>query len=112
MRASSQRPIALVTGTSSGIGLCTAVLLARRGFTVIATMRDLTKAGPLQTCEREAGVSLDVRQLDVVDETSTAGCIQEVLQAYGGIDLLVNNAVAGYLATMEDTSMQDLRQIM
>ncbi|GAC1672548.1 MAG: SDR family oxidoreductase [Ktedonobacteraceae bacterium] len=104
--------IALVTGTSSGIGLRSAVQLAQHGFTVIATMRDTTKAGQLQAQAQEAGVSLNVRQLDVQDDASVADCVQQVLQTYGRIDLLVNNAGAGYLGTMEQTPMSDLRNTM
>lgn len=112
MSTSSTGKIALVTGTSSGIGLSTAVLLAQSGFTVIATMRDTTKAGPLQAQAREAGVNIDVRTLDVQDNASISACVQDVLQVYGHIDLLVNNAGAGYLGTLEQTSEQDLRRTM
>jgi NAD(P)-dependent dehydrogenase (short-subunit alcohol dehydrogenase family) len=104
--------IVLITGTSSGIGLHTAVLLAQHGFTVIATMRDTAKAGPLEACAQEAGVSIEVCQLDVEDEVSIAGCVEKVLQTYGHIDLLINNAGVGYLGTMEHTSIQDLRRMM
>ncbi len=112
MNSSSQGKIALVTGTSSGIGLSTAVQLAQHGFTVVATMRDTTKAGSLEAQAREVGVSLDVRTLDVQDDASVTQCVQDVLQAYGHIDLLVNNAGAGFLGTMEQTSMQALQNTM
>jgi NAD(P)-dependent dehydrogenase (short-subunit alcohol dehydrogenase family) len=112
MSNSSGTSIALVTGTSSGIGLHTALQLARSGFTVIATMRDTSKAGPLQAGAKEAGVSLDVWQLDVTDDTSIAACIDGVLERYEHIDLLVNNAGAGYLAPMEQTPIHDLRRVM
>ncbi|GCE16792.1 SDR family oxidoreductase [Dictyobacter kobayashii] len=104
--------IALVTGTSSGIGLSTAVLLAQQGVTVVATMRDTAKATQLETKAREAGGSIDVRQLDVQDDASISRCVHEVIQTYGRIDLLVNNAGAGYLGTLEQTSMQDLQRTM
>lgn len=112
MDISPTAKIALVTGTSSGIGRSTAVQLAQHGFTVIATMRDTTKATSLEAQARETGVSIAVRQLDVQDDASVARCVQEVLQTYGRIDLLVNNAGAGYLGTMEQTSMQDLQRTM
>lgn len=104
--------IALITGTSSGIGLSSAVQLAQQGFTVVATMRDTTKAGPLEALAREAGVSIDLRPLDVQDDASVTKCVHEVIQNYGKIDLLVNNAGAGFLGTMEQTSEQDLRRTM
>jgi NAD(P)-dependent dehydrogenase (short-subunit alcohol dehydrogenase family) len=104
--------IALVTGTSSGIGLSTAVQLAQAGFTVIATMRDTSKAGSLETHAKEAGVNVVVQKLDVEDTDSVTSCVQDVIQTYGRIDLLVNNAGAGYLGTMETTSMTNLQRIM
>jgi len=112
MSNSSSQKIAIITGTSSGIGLHTAVLLAQSGFTVIAIMRDTTKAGPLQELAEQAGVSLSVRQLNVQDEVSIANCVQAVMRDYGRIDLLVNNAGAGYLGSLEQTSMADLRGTM
>jgi len=102
--------IALVTGTSSGIGLSTAVALARKDFTVVATMRNLGKAAALQACAKADGVALDVRQLDVQDEHSVDACVRDVLRDHGRIDVLVNNAGAGFLGTLEQTSFDDLRR--
>ncbi|GCE07234.1 SDR family oxidoreductase [Dictyobacter aurantiacus] len=110
--STTQNKIALVTGTSSGIGLSTAVRLAQHGYTVVATMRDPRKSHELEEQARQASVSLDVRPLDVEDATSITACVQEIIQTYGHIDLLVNNAGAGFLGTMEQTSEQDLRRTM
>src|SRR5213080_757154 len=104
--------IALVTGTSSGIGLSTAVALARKDFTVVATMRNLGKAAALQARAKADGVALDVRQLDVQDEHSVDACVRDVLRDHGRIDVLVNNAGAGFLGTLEQTSFEDLRRTM
>ncbi|GAC1561766.1 MAG: SDR family oxidoreductase [Ktedonobacteraceae bacterium] len=112
MTISPTGKIALITGTSSGIGLSTAVQLAQHGFTVIATMRDTTKATQLEAHAREKGVNIDIRQLDVQDDASVTKCVQEVLQTHGRIDLLVNNAGAGFLGTMEQTSIRDLQRTM
>src|SRR5205809_6864227 len=86
----SMARIALVTGTSSGIGLGTAVALARAGFTVVATMRNLGKAAALQARAKADGVTLDVRQLDVQDEHSVEACVRDVLHGHGRIAVLVN----------------------
>lgn len=104
--------VALVTGTSSGIGLSTAVQLAQQGYTVIATMRDTSKAGALEARAKESGVKLDVHALEVQDDASVEECVQYVLKTYGHIDLLVNNAGAGYFGTMEQTTMQELRRTL
>jgi NAD(P)-dependent dehydrogenase (short-subunit alcohol dehydrogenase family) len=63
MSTSPQKKIALVTGTSSGIGLSTVVQLAQHGFTVIATMRDIEKGGPLQARAREVGVEIELQAI-------------------------------------------------
>ena len=105
-------PVALVTGTSTGIGLSTAIHLARQGFEVVATLRDSARADALrERADREA-VKLHIRTLDVTSDASTQACLRDVLQAHGRIDLLVNNAGAGYLATMEQTSEEALRRTM
>lgn len=105
-------PVALVTGTSTGIGLSTAILLAHQGFEVVATLRDSTRAEALKARAVQEGVKLHVRTLDVSSDTSTQGCVRDVLQAHGRIDLLVNNAGAGYLATLEQVSEEALRRTM
>ena len=104
--------VALITGTSSGIGLDTAIQLAQAGFHTVATLRDTAKAGALQERARAAGVSLEVRALDVQSDASVSTCVKEVLERHGHIDVLVNNAGAGFLGTMEQTSMEALRQVM
>ena len=61
--------IAVVTGSSSGIGLLTAIELARNGYRVVATMRDLGRSGRLEEAAQKAGVRerIDMRQLDVTE---------------------------------------------
>jgi len=104
--------VALVTGTSSGIGLSTAVQLAQHGYAVIATMRDTSKAEALEARAKEAGVNIDIHALEVQDDASVTECVEYILKTYGHIDLLVNNAGAGYFGTMEQTTMQELRRTM
>jgi NAD(P)-dependent dehydrogenase (short-subunit alcohol dehydrogenase family) len=94
-------PVALVTGTSSGIGLETAVGLARAGLHVVATMRDPDRSGPLRVAAAEHGVELEVTALDVTDRAAAARCVQDVEGRHGGIDVLVNNAGRGSVATLE-----------
>ncbi|TMA93295.1 MAG: SDR family oxidoreductase, partial [Deltaproteobacteria bacterium] len=89
-----------------------AVALARASFTVVATMRNLGKAASLQARAKAEGVTLDVRQLDVQDEHSVDACVRDVLRDHGRIDVLVNNAGAGFLGTLEQTSFEDLRRTM
>ncbi len=104
--------VALVTGTSSGIGLFTAVQLAQAGFSVVATMRNPAKAEGLKAEAAAAGVELDVRALDVQDAASITACVNGVLGDYGRIDLLVNNAGSGFLGTFEETTFEQMTQVM
>ena len=103
---------AIVTGTSSGIGLETAVALAKAGFDVVATMRDLTRSERLRARADEAGVALEVRELDVQSASSITRCVAEVMERSGRIALLVNNAGAGYLGAMEQTSDATVQRMM
>jgi len=105
-------PITIVTGTSSGIGLEIALQAAAAGHTVIATMRDLAKAGPLRDAAAAAGATLDIRQLDVTDQASIDSCVASVVADHGRIDALVNNAGSGHVGTIENESLDDVRAVM
>lgn len=108
----SGAPITLITGTSSGIGLEIAVQAAAAGHTVIATMRDLARADTLRDAASAAGVSLDIRQLDVTDAASIERCLDDVLSDHGRLDALVNNAGAGHVGTIELEGTAVVREVM
>src|SRR5437588_329701 len=112
MTGTSSGKVALITGTSSGIGLQAAVQLAQAGFRVIATMRDPGKAGPLHEVARQAGVTVEVRTLDIEDADAITACVAAVQAEYGRIDVLVNNAGAGFVSPLEQTSPEALRRTM
>ncbi|MEV8633894.1 SDR family oxidoreductase [Streptosporangium sp. NPDC051023] len=100
----------LITGTSSGIGLATAVTAARAGFTTVATMRDPERSHALREEADRAGVTLDVRRLDVTDAESVTSCVEGVRDTYGRLDAVVNNAgVSNFDPTMEMSTMEALR---
>lgn len=96
---------AIVTGTSSGIGLHTAVGLAVAGYRVIATVRDVGRAEALLAAADAAGAQLDVRRLDVTD---VAGA-RELVESVGAVDVLVNNAGRGAVGTLEQLTDVDLQ---
>ena len=96
-------PVTLVTGTSTGIGFATALHLAKHGHTVVATMRNLAKAGPLEAAAREQGVRLAVRELDVTDQASIDRAMAETRAREGAVDVLVNNAGIGGATPLELT---------
>jgi NAD(P)-dependent dehydrogenase (short-subunit alcohol dehydrogenase family) len=90
-------PNVLITGTSTGIGLETALEFARRGFDTIATMRNLDKRSELESKASDENLSLRFESLDVTDPASALACIERV----GQIDVLVNNAGVAGAAPLE-----------
>lgn len=106
--------IAVVTGSSSGIGLLTAIALARTGYRVVATMRDLGRSGRLEKAAQEAGVRdrLDLCKLDVTDFDSILGVVDGIVRDHGRIDVLVNNAGFSSGGFVEDTQLHELRHQM
>ena len=105
------KKIAVITGTSSGFGLLTAVELARHGFQVVATMRDLGRRAALDKAGVDAGVSsnTDVRRLDVTDFAAMPGFVEGVLRDYGRIDALINNAGFAVAGFIEDLKLEEIR---
>ncbi|MFJ9516712.1 SDR family NAD(P)-dependent oxidoreductase [Kitasatospora sp. NPDC101801] len=106
----AEHGIVLITGCSSGIGLATAVAAARAGYTTVATLRDPDRAGALLAAAGEAGVTLDVRRLDVTDPESVAACVDGVRRTYGRLDAVVNNAgISNFDPTLEMSGAAALR---
>lgn len=108
---SSSRTV-LITGTSSGIGLATAIAAARAGWTTIATMRNLTRADSLRAAAANAGVQLDVRELDVTDGRAIDREVAYCMERYGRLDAVVNNAGSATLGTLETLTVDDFRSAM
>jgi NAD(P)-dependent dehydrogenase (short-subunit alcohol dehydrogenase family) len=86
----------LITGTSSGIGKATAVLFAKNGWNVIATMRTPEKETALQNFP-----NISVQKLDVTDKDSIELAIKNGIRKFGKIDVLVNNAGYGLVGAFE-----------
>ncbi|WP_285114150.1 SDR family NAD(P)-dependent oxidoreductase [Leifsonia sp. fls2-241-R2A-40a] len=105
-------PVLLITGTSSGIGLASAIAAARAGFSVVATMRDTAKAGPLREAAAAAGVELDIQALDVTVPASIEAGLAHVVSQYGRLDALLNNAGAGHVGTIEVEGVDAVRAVM
>ena len=99
--------VAIVTGASSGIGLATARLLARKGASVALVARSSDK---LEALARELPGSLPV-VCDVTDVAQIAAMVRAVEERFGRVDILVNNAGQGYDATMEETDLARLRRL-
>jgi len=102
--------IALVTGSSSGIGLETALALARDGFYTFASVRDLKKAGELEHIIKKENLTINIIEMDVNDEESVVATIKKITLDKGRIDILVNNAGYGQFGCTEDVSVNDFRK--
>jgi len=106
------QPVLLISGTSSGIGLATAVAGAAAGYRTVATLRHPERGGALRAAAADAGVDLDIRSLDVTEADSVRAAIDGVVADHGSLDAVVNNAGAGYVGTIENVSMDDMRKVM
>jgi NAD(P)-dependent dehydrogenase (short-subunit alcohol dehydrogenase family) len=103
--------IAVITGASSGFGLLGSIELAKAGFHVIATMRNLEKRGPLDQAAGAAAVASRViaRRLDVTHFEELPAFAEGVIRDYGRIDVLVNNAGFAVAGFAEDVTLDELR---
>ena len=101
--------VAIVTGSSSGIGFETSLLLARSGYVTFATMRDLRKGGLLKKIVIKEEIPLTVSPLDVTDEYSVSKGIGSIFRKAGRIDILINNAGYGLTGAFEDLSIEEIR---
>ena len=102
--------VALVTGSSSGIGLETVLALARDGYHTFASMRDIKKAGELEYAAKKENLSIKVIELDVDNEESIISAIKKITSDNGRIDVLVNNAGYGQFGCTEDVTVDEFRK--
>ncbi|MEO1449795.1 MAG: SDR family oxidoreductase [Bacteroidota bacterium] len=98
----------LITGTSTGVGFESAILFAENGFKVYATMRNLAKADALRTKIAEENLDIEILTLDVTDQTSIGQAVQTIISQDGKLDILLNNAGAGFARTLEQTTQEQI----
>ncbi len=103
--------IALVTGAGSGIGEAIAHRFGRAGATVIATDIDAERAEATAAAIRDAGGDAAALALDVTDEAACVSAAQQVHDAHGRLDVLVNNAGVGHVGTLLETTGADLDRL-
>jgi len=101
--------VAIVTGSSSGIGYETALALARDGFYTFATVRNLKKADKILQVAKKEKLNIESIELDVDDEKSISAAIEKIISKKQRIDVLVNNAGWGLFGSVEDVSIKDFR---
>ena len=104
-----QKNVALVTGSSSGIGFETSLLLARAGFHTYASMRNLEKSKNITEIANTEKLPLQVVQLDVNDGRSVKDAIDKIVAEKDRINILVNNAGYGLFGSLEDISIEEVK---
>jgi len=101
--------VAIVTGSSSGIGFETALALARDGYYTYATMRDTKKGDKILDVAKKENLKIEVLELDVDKEKTIKDCIKKVIDNKKRIDVLVNNAGYFLVGCIEDISIDDMK---
>ncbi|HET6726719.1 MAG TPA: SDR family oxidoreductase [Nitrososphaeraceae archaeon] len=101
--------VALVTGSSSGIGYETSLLLARNQFATYASMRNLKKGDELLKIATNERIPLKVIQLDVDDDKSVSNAVNTIVKENGRIDILVNNAGFDLFGSLEELTIDEIK---
>ena len=101
--------VAVVTGSSTGSGFETSLLLAKNGYHTYATMRNLDKSSRIKEIAKKDNLPVEVLQLDVADDKSVTDAISEISNKQGRIDVLVNNAGYDVTGAVEELSMDEIK---
>ena len=106
----NKKKVAVITGSSSGIGLETSLLLAKNGFYTYATMRNLDKSKVISNIKQKEKLSLEILQLDVNDDESVKEAIHKITNEQKRIDVLVNNAGYALVGPVEELSIEEFKE--
>src|SRR4051812_348883 len=106
-------PVAIVTGSDSGIGKATAVILAQQGWDVGITWHE-DEQGAQETAEevRRAGRRAEVRQIDLTRLGEVQAVVGELADSLGGVNALVNNAGTGASTPFVEVDLEEWRQVI
>jgi NAD(P)-dependent dehydrogenase (short-subunit alcohol dehydrogenase family) len=102
----------LITGTSKGIGLETALSFGRAGYKVFATMRNPDGASDFKQTIKNESLDISISKMDVDSDASVKACMRTIIKEYGSIDVLVNNAGIERHGSVEEMSIDDFQAIM
>jgi len=109
MSEANKQKVAIVTGSSSGIGYATSLMLARKGFYTYASVRNISRSSSLEYKANAEKLPLKLIQLDVTDVDSIKDAIEKIVSEKGRIDVLVNNAGYGLFGAFEDISLDEIK---
>ena len=102
--------VALVTGSSSGIGFETCLALAKDGYQTFASMRDVKKSEKLKQIAKKEKLPITILELDVDNEESIVSAVKKIMKDSNRIDVLVNNAGYGQFGCLEDLSVDEFKK--
>ncbi len=102
----------IITGTSKGIGLETALAFGRAGYKVFATMRNPDYADAFKQKIADEALPINIAVLDVDSDESVESCIGAILRDNGPVDVLINNAGIEHHGSIEETSLNDFKSVM
>lgn len=105
----NEKKVAIVTGSSSGIGFQTALMLARNGYSTYAPMRNIDKSKTISEIAKKERLPLQVIQLDVNDDVTVRNAINKIVKDGKRIDVLVNNAGYGLFGALEELSIEEIK---
>jgi NAD(P)-dependent dehydrogenase (short-subunit alcohol dehydrogenase family) len=104
-----RQKVAIVTGSSSGVGYATSLMLARNGFFTYASVRNINKSASLESIANAEKLPLKLIQLDVTDDSSVKDALEKVVLEKGRINALVNNAGYALFGAFEDLSLDEIK---
>ncbi len=113
---SGAKQVVLITGASSGFGRLMALTLAKNGFSVFASMREMNgkngrAAEDLRAVAARESLALEPCEMDVTDDASVNGCVSSIIARAGRLDVLINNAGVGYNGLTETFTLEQTRSI-
>lgn len=101
----------LITGTSTGVGLESAILFAKNGYKVYATMRNLEKSNALKESIKKDDLDIDILELDVTKQETITKAVETIISKDGKLDVLLNNAGAGFGKTIEQATEKEIEWV-
>lgn len=103
-------PVAVVTGSSTGIGFETSLMLARNGYLTYATVRDLQKSKEIERIVQQENIPIRIVEMDVDNDNSVKTTIDKIISERDRIHILVNNAGYGLFGALEDLTMEEIKR--
>ena len=107
---SKNQKVAVITGSSTGIGFETSLMLARNGYFTYATMRNTQKSKEIERIAQQENLPIRIVEMDVNNDNSVKTTIEKIIRERNRIDVLVNNAGYGLFGALEDLPMEEIKR--